>query len=321
MKRVVQAVLIVVVIISGIMLCNLLREAQWAHSWVKTVLVMLPEVGTVIAVFELHHSAKANELRKERNELAKNNNDLEDARNTLMEKNNAVAQANNKLTEQNTELQRRLDTQRNEHLAEIAKQVQRPQTVAERNATKLRPYIGSPVTVLNSDDSRWGGSTQIAEIAEDNILALFQPMQQGSQAFVVYADCGELEVLEIARGACPIQIKLNKRYGASHVPLGEVTRWENRRTPAATPRFDRGGTAINARYSKPGSSETRTASIYSSKDGSNSFLLETSSGEQLVGDNKVVSIRFLSLQVGYYSEGFQRMEIGNNPTTFRLFVC
>ena len=95
MKRVLQIFLGIVAIVSGIMLYNLLRDAQWAHSWVKSILVLLPELGTVIAVFELHHSEKANELRNERNELAKTNN----------------------------ELQQQLQTERNAHLAEIAKQM------------------------------------------------------------------------------------------------------------------------------------------------------------------------------------------------------
>ncbi len=48
---------------------NMLSAAQWEHSWHKSILVILPEFGTIIAVFELHHSAKANELRNERNSV------------------------------------------------------------------------------------------------------------------------------------------------------------------------------------------------------------------------------------------------------------
>ena len=87
MRRVFQAVLSIVAVVSGIMLYGLLREAQWASSWWKSVLVTLPELGTVIAVIELEHSARANELRRERNRLAKTNNELEEGRNRLAEEN------------------------------------------------------------------------------------------------------------------------------------------------------------------------------------------------------------------------------------------
>jgi len=213
MRRVLQVVLGIVAIVSGIMLYNVLRDAQWAHSWLKSTLVMLPELGTIIAVFELHHSAKANELRNQRNELAKANNDLEGVRNALAEENNTLSAVNNKLTEEYNELQRQLQTERNEHLAEIARQMQRPQTVSERNAAKLRQHLGSPVVVFNDDNGRWPGTPRIAEVFEGNIAALFQPTQQGSQAYVVYADCKDLEVIEIPSGSCPLQVKVNKRYG------------------------------------------------------------------------------------------------------------
>jgi uncharacterized membrane protein YqjE len=114
MRRVLQISLGIVAIVSGIMLYNLLIDAQWAHSWLKSTLVMLPELGTVIAVFELHHSAKANELRNERNELAKANNDLQDAQNKLAEDNNTLAGENNRLAEENNGLQRKLQSERNE---------------------------------------------------------------------------------------------------------------------------------------------------------------------------------------------------------------
>ena len=69
MKRVLQVFLGTVAIVSGILLYNMLSAAQWEHSWHKSILVMLPEFGTIIAVFELHHSAKTNELRNERNSV------------------------------------------------------------------------------------------------------------------------------------------------------------------------------------------------------------------------------------------------------------
>jgi hypothetical protein len=238
----------------------------------------------------------------------------------LVENNNTLAGENNMLVEQNNRLQRELQSERNEHLAEIARQMQRPQTEAEINAGKLRQHIGSPVVALNSDNSRWGGEPLIAEVTGDNIVAFFHPAQQGSQAFVVYADCKDLDVIEIPIGACPLQVKVNKRYG-NFVQLGEIKRWEDRKTPSATPIFERGGAAYNAQFRRPGSPETITLSVYTSKDGANSFLLETSTGEHFVGNNKAISIRFLSQQVESLSDGFQRSSVGTGESHYPLFIC
>ncbi len=269
MRRVLQVFLGIVVVVSGIVLYNLLRGEQWAHSWLKIICAMLPEAGTIIAIAELQHSAEANDLREERNRLAKESNDL-------------------------TEENRKLNAERNEHLALIAKGVvERPQTPAERNATRLRRYLGNPVDVTNHDNSRWGTPPLIAEVSDENIVAFFLPSQSGGQATAIYADCADVEITEIAQGACPLQIKVNKRYG-NLVQLGSITKWEDRNSAAATPRFERGGAVVNAQYSKQGTAETRTISVFSSKDGTNSFLLEASTGEKFVGDNKAVSIRFLS---------------------------
>lgn len=306
MRRTLQVLLGVVVLVSGVVLYSVLRDANWAHSWLKSLLVMLPEVGTIVAIVESHHAAKANELRGERNELAKLNNDLDKVRNDLLER--------------NTALLGELDAKRNAHLQEIARQVQRPQSLADRNAAKLRQFVGRPVAVTNRDNSRWGTPPLIAEVSDDGIVALFLPARQGSQATVTFADCADIEITDIPRGDCPVQIKVNKLHGGL-VQLGEITRWEDRRTAAAAPNFERGGTAFDARYTKPGTSDARTAFIYSSRDGSNSFLLETSTGERFVGDNKAVSIRFLSQQVEYLSDGFRRAGMGTGQSPFPLFVC
>jgi len=129
-----QAVLVFMCAASGITLYDLLRDAHWMQPWWKSILTFLPEVGTLFAVFELRHSAEANELRKDRNRLAKENNTLIRA---------------------NTELKATLDEERNEKLDEIAKGVQRPLTQLEKNAQKLMKYVGSPVVVKTQDGSTW----------------------------------------------------------------------------------------------------------------------------------------------------------------------
>lgn len=311
--RFLQLLLGIVAVVSGIMLYSLLKDAQWPLFSFKGILAMLPELGLVFEAFELEHSAKANEMRSEANDLREEANNLRDQANQIREERNALAAENN-------ELKRQLDTERNQHLAAIATHVQRPQTRAEVNAARLRTFIGSPVVVFNADDSRWGNTPNIVDVSNQNILTLFQPARNGSRAFAVSADCNDVELTEVPQGACPIRIKINRRYGAD-LHLGEITRWEDRNAPAAEPRFDRDGAAYNAQFSKPGSPETRSLFVYPSRDGSNSFQLQASTGETFIGNNKEVSIRFLAKQVDYLSEGFRRGSAGTGASPFPLFIC
>jgi len=160
MRKLLQLAMLIVVAVSLPMIYNLVRQAHWEIEWWKAVLLILPDIGTVIAIVELNHSAEANELRGERNRLAESNNEICDQRIRL-------AEENNRLQQQLQDLQ----TERNEHLAQIAKNMQRPQTEAEIVAAKLRQHLGSPVVALNSDNSRWGGGPLIAEVTDENIVA------------------------------------------------------------------------------------------------------------------------------------------------------
>lgn len=295
--RILQIALVFVCAVSGIMLFNLLRDGHWMNSSWKSILMFLPEAGLIFAVFELEHSAKANELREQLNGLVKSNSDL---------------------TKANAELQAKLDHQRNERLAEIAKGVQRPQSLAERNALKLRQYVGEPVAVRNHDGSRWGIAPSLAEISDDNIAALFLPAQ-GSQATAQYVECDQLEILEVPQGNCRVQLTV-KRYYGSVMQLGEIKRWEDRKTPAAAPIFEKGVAVVTASFTKPGSSERRELFIFAAKDGTNSFMLESSVDGRFIGDNRAVSIRFLSLQVELFAAGFQRSGFGTGGGPHPLFV-
>lgn len=308
MRKLTQSFLIIIVGGSLLMLYNLVREAHWELEWWKAVILILPDAGAVIAIVELNHSAEANELRTERNRLATANNELADQRNRLAEENNELQQ----------QLQS-LQAERNEHLAEIAKQMQRPQTVAEKNSAKLRQHLASPVVIFNPDNSRWPNTPRIAEVSDSNIVALFQPMQQGSQAWVSYADCGEIEIIEIAKGACPIQIKVNKRYGNT-VSLGDIVNWEDRNTPAAAPKFEGPELAYRTEYSKSGSPEIRRLFIYASTVAPSSYMLEASTGERFVGDNIEISKRFHYLKVEYRAAGFIEKAAGDGVRPHPLYV-
>lgn len=106
-----------------------------------------------------------------------------------------------------------------------------------------------------------------------------------------------------------MQLKILKRYGPD-VQLGEITRWEDRDQPAATPTFAKGDPAYQATYVKPGSPEKRSLAVFTSKDGANSFLLETSHGDNAIANNVEISKRFMMMQVEYESEGFTRSNSG-----------
>jgi|ERR1700676_18200 len=94
---------------------------------------------------------------------------------------------------------------------------------------------------------------------------------------------------------------------------------ENTKKPADIPAFAKGGMAYHATYSK-GSSERRTIYVYAAKDGSNSFLLEASTGQRVIGNNEEISKRFSVLQIEYEAAGFERTNSGTGGTLHRLFI-
>ena len=94
---------------------------------------------------------------------------------------------------------------------------------------------------------------------------------------------------------------------------------ENTKEPADIPVFAKGGMAYHATYSK-GSSERRTLYVYAAKDGSNSFLLEASTGPRVIGNNEEISKRFSVLQIEYEAAGFERTNSGTGGTLHRLFI-
>ena len=94
---------------------------------------------------------------------------------------------------------------------------------------------------------------------------------------------------------------------------------ENTKQPADIPVFAKGGMAYHAAYSK-GSSERRTLYVYAAKDGSNSFLLEASTGQKVTGNNEEISKCFSVLQIEYEAAGFERTNSGTGGTLHRLFI-
>ena len=171
------------------------------------------------------------------------------------------------------------------------------------------------------DKGNWGNTPEIVEVSDDNMVTLFTPRgYSSSSAWCVKVHCGELEISEYPQGSCPLRLKVIKRYGPD-VHLGEITSGKTSFRPAVTPSFARGGTAHHATYTKPSSPETRSLYVYASRDGANSFMLEASTGETVIGDNEEISKRFMVLQIEYEAAGSGRSGSGTGDSPHRLFIC
>jgi hypothetical protein len=94
---------------------------------------------------------------------------------------------------------------------------------------------------------------------------------------------------------------------------------ENTKKLAEIPSLAKGCMAYHATYSK-GSSERRTIYVYAAKDGSNSILLEASTGQRVIGNNEEISKQFSVLQIEYEAADFERTNSGTGCTLHRLFI-
>jgi hypothetical protein len=273
-----------------------IKEFFSSHSWWEDTLVALAGiVAPVVAYFELRHSGEANELRREANRLRAEEVRLQDMIGGL-------------------------EAEKAGHLAQIAANLQRPITPAERNAEILRRHIGACVSVTEGTNSGWPSTPLIAEVNEANIATLFTPSAGSNpQATGVPVDCGELDIVEIPNGSCPLRLHVRRRYGST-IQLGEITRWEDRVLPQAAPRFNKGSSVYYLMFTKQGSSDTRALYVYASADGSNSFLLEASTGERVVANNVEISKRFVLLAIDYLAAGFNRGNSGTGGSPHRLYI-
>jgi hypothetical protein len=222
--------------------------------------------------------------------------------------------------DENDKLQAELDEARNEHLASIARNTERPLSRAESNAVLLRKYLGE-LAVISEGTGTWGAAAQVAEVNDDNVVTLFTPRTYPitSTAWSTTIRCEELAVYEIPQGACKIRINVFKRYGQV-VQLGEITKWEDRWQGASADNFKKGTLACQASFSKGGSPGIRTINIYSSQDGANLFRLESTTGERFTADNGEISKRFLVMQVDYLAAGYLKKGFRQGESQHRLFV-
>jgi hypothetical protein len=299
MKRAFAIAAVAELVFVLLLLRSAIKDFLWTHPWWHSFLIAVPTIALpILAYFELRHSGEANRLRIEANDLR--------------------AEAN-ALQGQIVNLTAELDAERNKHLQQIARNTEKPVTQAERNADILRKHQRANVTVSEGQGA-WPNTPEIVEVGDDNMVTLFTPHSYSSPAaWCVKVRCDELEISEIPQGSCPLRLKVLKRYGPN-VQLGKITKWEDRLQPAAAPTFAKGGVAYHATYGKPGSAERRALHVFASSDGANSFLLEASTREKVIGDNVEISKRFMVMQIEYEAAGFGRSGSGTGGSPHPLFV-
>jgi hypothetical protein len=265
-----------------------IKDFLFAHAWWRAFFVALPLlIVTAVGIFvQLRESARAGELQAEANDLARRIGEL--------------------------------NIERNKGLNQIAENTRRERTKAEKNIEILRKYLGARASVTENV-THAPTTPLIAEISDHDIVALFTPAGGGSQAYCVNVHAGDLDVTDMPAGRCAVRLSVVRRHGDA-VNLGQITRWEDRSLPAATSKFDKGDMAYNATFSKPGSAETRWILIFASRDGANSFLLQTSTGENPTGNNEEVSKRCMVLDIEFRAAGFNRSSSGTGNSTHRLFI-
>jgi hypothetical protein len=288
MKRGLAIAAVLALAFLAIALHTSVKDFLWVHPWWHSTLVALPGIVlAVLAYFELHHSREANGLREQANRLRRQ-----------------IAE---------------LEAERNQHLQQIAQNTRRAVTQAERNAAILRGHIGARVKV-SEEHGNWGTPPQIVEVSDDHIVTLFTPRGYSTTtAWCVRVRCDDLQITEIPEGSCPLRVKVLNRYG-QEVQLGEITKWEDRLEPQAAPTFHKGPNVRNASYGKPGTSDVRSLNVFLSNDGTNSFLLEASTGEAFRGDNIQISKDFMLLQIGYEADGFTHRGSGTGGSPYPLFI-
>jgi hypothetical protein len=317
MNRAIAIAAVVALLMLAALLHSDVKDFFWAHPWWHSFLIALPTL--VLAGLELYHSGEANRCRADANkELNRANSLTTDANNLRAEANDLREKANN-LQTRNAELAATLDRERNEHLSKIVEQMKQSPTRAQKNAEILRGHIGACVAVSTAVGG-WPSPPEIVDVSEDCIVSLFTPKGYSSgQAYLVRVDCNELEITEYPKGSCPIQMKVNAQYGTT-VPLGEITKWEDRQKPAAKRIFAKGNNVAFALYEKPGASDQRIVSIHACSDGSNSFLLQTSGGDQMEANNVEISKRFMALHIDYLSAGFVRRNFSQGNSLIQLYI-
>jgi len=316
------AIVFMILILVAIIPQMFVKDWLCANPWFHSALVDGPAViAAIIAWRELRHSAEANEHRRQMSEeLSGAKRELGGLKGEATRAGEYLRQRN-ELEQQNMALREKL----NASTQEIANNLKRPLTKAERNAATLNKYMRKMASVSQEGQTNSPIVYEIVDVNEDNVLTLFStPGTNATGAYYNKVDCEDLAIDERPHGSCPVRIHVMKYQGQA-VQLGQCGRWEDSHVAAsAAPSIDKAAAAAwSASYVKAGSSETRRVSIFQAKDGSNRFQLETSQGLVFVGDNVQVSKNFMLTHVEWLAENFTRGGSGTGATQggFRLFVC
>jgi hypothetical protein len=306
----------VTVVILSVLFYTSAKAWLCENAWFNSTLIDGPTVIlAIIAWRELGHSAEANEHRRQMSEdLSGTKRELSKMTEEAHKSGEYLWQRNN-LEEQNVTLRAQLAAS----AQQIADNLKRPPTKAERNAATLRNFKRKMASVSQEGTQPIG--YEIVEISDDNIVTLFLVRgSRSTRSFSSIADCGEMTIEETQQGGCALRIHLSKFIGQPK-DWGECTRWEDRYGTA--PSFEKAPrAACNASYGRGGSAETRTLNIFQSKDGTNSFQLESSEGWAVYGDNVQISKDFMATQIEYFAANFTRSTFGPGGANggHKLFV-
>jgi hypothetical protein len=308
-----QAVIIglgIVVVALSVLFYTTAKVWLCANAWFHSALIDGPALAlAIIAWRELGHTRDISEnLNETKLELGKQTAEASKA--------NEYRSRMTELEEQNVGLREKLAAS----TQQIADNLKRPPTKAERNAAILRNCMRKLASVSQEGTQPIG--YEIVEISDDNIVKLFLVRgAHSTRSFSNIADCGEMTIEETPQGGCALRIHISKFIGQPR-DWGQCMKWEDRYGTA--PSFEKApGAACNASYGKGGSAETRTLNIFQSKDGTNSFVLESSEGWAVNGDNVQVSKDFMASQIEYFAANFTRSTYGTGATQggYRLYVC
>jgi hypothetical protein len=290
-----------------------IRLFLWTHPWWHAAVDLIPPVllGAILSLRELHHSKEANSLRGEANRLREGANRWSEEAARLSEQANQFHDEANRLREQAKNA-----------VVRIADNTTPAQTQAQRNAEKLRRYIGKTARVSEGAGG-WGTPPEIVEVSEDNIVKLFTPAGYSSTtAFAICVHCEHLQIVEEPAGSCSVQIRVLQRYGDT-IQLGEIKRWQERGALSAKP-LPRGGNAFHANFTVPGSSQRRGIYIYAPTDGNPQYtLVSLVDGQEtgvLHGSNVEISKKFAVLQIEWRAEGCQYSGGGTGASSEPLFM-
>ena len=316
MRRAFAIAVVAELCIVALLLHSEIKDFLFAHPWWQGFLAAMPGIAVpVLAWFELQHSQEANVLRTEANDHRIRANALQE------DQNKSVAQIA-ELQRTVAGLTRELDTERNKHLQQIAANTQRPPSEAEVNAQILKKYVGHHAAVTEGLNS-WGGGAVIAEVNEHNIATLFVPASHhNSQAYGQPVRCDRLQVVEVPRDGCAVQINIIERYG-TFTTYGEARTWEERNVKPTQAGMKRGENVFSAQYRKDGEPKLRQIYIYASTDGSPNYIMVTMEDQQETNswhssqpdiENKFAVVQLEWVRQGYCWKG------GTGSGTLNLFT-